>query len=102
VSKVEQRDLSGLRAIVVLQTVGGALALVPLLFMGALTYMDSSLTRNFATPGMAFNTLWQVAAITTALFNLFGGVALYYNPRRRLILGSLTVSAVLLASFPFL
>jgi hypothetical protein len=102
VNDTEPSNFSGLRAIVVMQAVGGALALVPLLYMAAMTYLDSSLSRNFSTPRMAFNTLWQITALATALFNLFGGVALYYKPHRRSILGSLTLSAVLFVSLFFL
>jgi hypothetical protein len=95
---MDHRDLRGLRTIVVLQSVGAALALVPLLYFAALTFTK----RAFATPELAFGTIWTVAAIMTALFNFFGGVALYYNPRRRLILGLLAVSALLLLLMVFL
>ena len=46
-------------------------------------------------------TMWSSAAFLTAAFNLFGGVALYFNPRRRVIFGSLAVSGLLLAIFLF-
>jgi predicted phage tail protein len=95
-SKVATPDLTGLRAIVVVQGVAGAIVLVPLMYYAALTF------ERWASAHVAVYTIWTIAALATALFNIFGGVALYYNPRRRLIFGSLAASGLLLMSLLFL